>query len=142
MAPRMDMYNNLLPARAISPIADTSNNAVLTTQTLDTQGFETAMLLILIGNLADADATFVVEIQESTTDFSGSAIADAKLNVDESNVSFDFADDNTVRRIEVHDMLRYLQATISPANNTGVAFFCACWLLGNARHKPVTAQAT
>ncbi len=139
---RKDMYNNLLPARAISPIADSSDNTVLTTETLDTQGFELAMLLILIGNLADADATFTVALLESATDFSGSAVADAQLNPLETVVSFDFADDNTVRRIEVKPTLRYLQATITPANNTGEAFFCACWLLGNPRHAPVTAQAT
>ena len=137
-----DMYNNLLPARAISPIASSGGNAILTTQTLDTQGYQTAMLYILIGNLADAGATFTVEIQESATDFSGAAIDDAKLNVDEANVSFDEADDDSVRRIEVHDMLRYLQATITPAGNADVAFFCAMWLLGNPRHRPVTAQAT
>ena len=137
-----DMYNNMTPARAISPIADTSNNAVLTTQTLDTQGHQTAMLYILVGTLTDADATFTVEIQESATDFSGAAIDDAKLNVDEANVSFDEADDDSVRRIEIKDMLRYLQATITPAGNAAEAFFCAMWLLGNPRHRPVTAQAT
>ncbi len=142
MAPRMDLYNNLLPARAISPIADSSDNTVLTSEVLDAQGFETVLLLILIGNLADGAATWTVLIEESATDFSGSDVADVNLEVSESNVSFDQADDNSVRRIEIRPTLRYVRATITPADNGAEAFVCACWLKGNARHKPVTAQAT
>jgi len=70
------------------------------------------------------------------------AVDDAFLQVDEANVSFDEADDNTVRRIGIVPPERYLRATITPAGNAGVAFFCACWLSGKARHAPVTAQAT
>ena len=43
----MNLYNNLLPARAISPIADSSDNTVLVSEILDTQGFEEVLLLIL-----------------------------------------------------------------------------------------------
>lgn len=142
--PRMDLYNNLLPARAISPIADSSDNTALVSQILDCQGYETVMLLILIGNLADAAATFTVLVEDGDeSDLSDNAgVADANINPTEAIMSFDQADDNSVRRMEIRPVKRYLRATITPAANAAEAFFCACWLRGNARHKPVTAQAT
>ena len=139
----LDLYSNLLPARALSPVAAFSDNTAQVSEIVDTQGYETVMLYILTGVLTDPDATFAVLIESG--DDSGLsdnvAVADSFMNVDESNVGFDFADDDEVRRIEIRPPERYLRATITPSANTGSVFMAAMWLLGNPRHKPVTAQA-
>ncbi len=141
-----DLQNNLLPSRALSPAAAITDDTAQVTEIRDTEGFETVMLYIPIGVIDDVNATFAVLIEDG--DDSGlsdaAAVADAQLNPTEAIVGFDFADDNTVRRIEVRPAKRYLRATITPsgnsANPTG-AFFCALWVMGNPKHAPVTAQA-
>ena len=140
----MDLYNNLLPQRALSPVAARTDNTAIVSEIIDTQGFERVMFYILVGVNTDADAVFTVLIEEG--DDSGlsdnAAVADSQLNPTEAIVSFDFADDNQVRRIEVRPTKRYVRMTITPANNdSGNIFVAAMALLGNPRHAPVTAQA-
>ena len=139
-----DLYNNLLPRRAISPAAAITNNTAQVSQIIDMQGFARCLFVILLGDLADADATFTVLVEDgdnsALTD--AAAVVDAELNPTEAITGFDFADDNDARRIEYKGSKRYVRLTITPVNNTGNAFIAAVALMGKPRHAPVTAQAT
>ena len=127
-----DLHNSINVKRAISPAAATIDNTAWTTQILDRAGYGVAELLIATGSLADADATFTVTIAESdASNMSGSnAVAAADLLGTTTLASFDFSADDKVFKLGYIGSKRYIQATITPANNTGNAFVAAIWVLG------------
>jgi len=70
-----DITNNIKVVPAIAPVVLTDNTAT-TPITVDTLGFKSASFAILTGALADADATFAVEVTESDDDSTYTAVAD------------------------------------------------------------------
>jgi hypothetical protein len=139
-----DLYNNIEVRRAFSPAAAVTNNTAYVSQIIDMQGFRSLVWVILIGGLVDADATFVVLMEHG--DDSGlsdaAAVPDAQLDPTEAIASFDFADDDTVRKIGYVGEKRYVRLTITPADNTGDAFVAITALLGTPSRLATTAQAT
>lgn len=135
-----ELHNNIKVSRAISPAAAVTNNTAWVSQILDTANFQNHELVIAIGELADADATFTVLMEESdASDLSGgNAVADADLLGTEAQASFTFAHDDQTRKIGYKGAKRYIRATITPANNTGNAFVSALWLQSGARKAPVS----
>ncbi len=135
---KFDLMNGLDPKRALSPAAAVTNNTAQVTQILDMQGAHAAMLLILIGALADADATFTVLIEHgSESDLSdAAAVPDSELNGTEALAGFQFDDDDEIRKIGYTGSKRYVRATITPANNTGNAFLAAVWVRGMLEDAP------
>jgi hypothetical protein len=105
---------------------------------VDLSGYEGCMLLINLGSLADADATFTVLMEDGdAANLSDAAtVAATYLTGSIANANFTFAADNALRKIGYVGRKRYLRATITPANNTGNAFISATWLLGYPRNRP------
>ena len=105
-----DLYNNIEVRRAFSPAAAVSDNTAYVSQIIDMRGFSSMVWLINVGSLVDADATFTVLMEDS--DDSGLspavAVADVYMDPTEAIVSFDFADDNTVRKIGYTGDQRYV----------------------------------
>ena len=133
-----DIASNLNFKPAFAPTAAVTDNTVQTSTILDRAGYESACLALVTGVEADADATFTVAINES--DDSGMAGA---TPVDPSNLvgttalaSFDFSGDGVCRKIGYAGWKRYLQATITPANNSGNLFVSGMWVLGSPRNNP------
>lgn len=133
-----DLMNNLAFKRALSPVASAGDNTAWTTEILDTRGYDSVMLAILTGALPDADATFTVVLNESVNSnmSSSNAVADADLNGTEALAGFIFSDDNKVFKLGYTGTKRYLQAVITPANNTGASLYAAVWVLGKANRSP------
>lgn len=52
-----DIFNNIHPLRAISPVSVTDNTAQIS-QIIDRQGYDALTFVIATGSIADADATF------------------------------------------------------------------------------------
>lgn len=131
--PVRDLHNNVNARVAIAPAAPITDGTVLTTTILDTLGFESAELLISTGTLADADATFAVVLNES--DDSGMAGSNAVATTDMLGTlalaSFTFAQDGAVLKLGYVGSKRYIQATVTPTNNTGSAPIAAIWVLGH-----------
>ena len=144
-----DITSNLLVKRAISPVS-VSDNTAQVSQIIDRQGFDSLMFAINIGSVADADATFTALLEESdASDMTGAAaVADADMTTQtsgtapETAASFQFDDDNEVRKIGYLGVKRYLRLTITPANNASAALLSAVAILGNASLKPVTQSAS
>lgn len=136
----VDLYNNILASRAVSPAAATTNNTAWTSQIIDTANYDSMIFLINIGELADADATFTVLLEEG--DDSGlsdnSSVADADMLGTEAAAGFTFADDNTVAKIGYLGAKRYVRLTITPAANTGNAYCSVIAVQGAARKAPVS----
>lgn len=126
---RFDLMNRLAPARAISPVSVADNTAQVS-QILDTQGLCAIALIIALGSIADADATFTVLIEEGdASDMSDAAAApDSVLLGTEALAGFQFDDDNALRKIGYIGSKRYLRATITPSGNASAAFISAIWL--------------
>ncbi|MBP3955404.1 hypothetical protein J8F10_08935 [Gemmata sp. G18] len=144
-----DITNNLLVKRAISPVSVADNTAQVS-QIIDRQGFDSLMFAILIGSVADADATFTALLEESdASDLSGgNAVADADMTTQtngtapEAAASFQFDDDNEVRKLGYVGNKRYVRLTITPAGNASAAVLAAVAILGHAGQKPVTQSAS
>jgi len=118
------------------PVAAVTDNTAQVSTVADLKGFGAAMLALAIGALFDADATFTVLIEDSDDNSTFAAVADAYLNGTEALASFQFDDDNEVRKIGYTGIKRYLRATVTPANNTGNLFMSGMWVLGNASRAP------
>ena len=134
----MELHNQLKFSRAISPAAATTDNTAYVSQILDTANFADNELVLQIGALADADATFTVLIEEGDVSnlSDNSAVADADLLGTELLAGFQFDDDNETRKIGYIGKKRYIRATVTPANNTGNAFLSGTWVQGGARKLP------
>ncbi len=142
-----DLTNGLLPKRVISPVSVADNTAQVG-QEIDHQGFDGALYTILIGSVADADATFTVLLEESDTAGSGfTAVADADMNSQSSSApetaaGFQFDDDNEVRKLGYIGSKRYTRLTITPANNASAAVIAASCHLGHPARRAVVQAAS
>lgn len=138
-----DMANHIEVRRAIAPAAPTTDNTAYVSQIIDVAGFDKLMFAILIGTLADADATFAVLVEHGDNSALTDAVAvpDVNLTGTEASAGFTFADDNKVRKIGYVGSKRYVRLTITPANNTGSVSIAATAILSSARYSPGSAQS-
>ena len=136
---QFDLHSNIDVKRAISPVVVTDNTAQVS-QILDMQGAAAAELLIAAGTLADADATFTVLMEhgDAANLSDAAAVPDKDLLGSETLASFQFDDDDEVRKIGYRGSKRYVRATITPANNTGNAPISAVWVQSRLSDAPPT----
>jgi len=139
---KCDLHNNIEHRRSISPTR-VSDNTAQVGQIIDSAGFNSVEYVIAIGTVADADATFVVLLEDgddsSLTD--AAAVADANLLGTEAGAGFQFDDDDEVRKLGYVGGKRYTRLTITPADNTGNADLSAVCLLGHPAKMPQTSQS-
>ncbi|WP_285020240.1 hypothetical protein [Novosphingobium sp. fls2-241-R2A-195] len=138
-----DMANHIEVRRAIAPVAPTTDNTPYVSSIIDVAGFDNLVFAILLGALADADATFAVLIEHGdAANLSDAAAApDVALTGTEASAGFTFADDNKVRKIGYVGSKRYVRLTITPTNNTGAASIAAVAILSGSRYSPGSAQS-
>ena len=136
-----DLHNAIDIRRSNDPTRISDNTANVG-QIIDRADFESLEYAIAIGTIADADATFVVLIDDgdnsALTD--AAAVADGFLLGTESGAAFDFADDNQVRKIGYRGSKRFVRLTITPSANSGDADISAVAILGGARKEPQSSQ--
>lgn len=127
----MDLFNNVNPKRAISPVSVADNTAQVG-QWVDRLGFQKLLFLILIGSVADADATFTVLVEDAdaSNQSDAAAVADEFLLGTEALAGFQFDSDNLTRKIGYRGLKRYVRLTITPAGNASAAVIGAVALLG------------
>jgi hypothetical protein len=140
-----DLIHSVKASRGISPVSGGANDTASVSQIIDMQGYAGCLVTILLGAIADADATFTVLVEESIASFTGVAVPDNAMisqtagTAPEAAASFVFDSDDTVKMLDYvpsSGTYRYLRVTITPANNTGA------WLHGlvfhqyGARHNP------
>lgn len=125
-----DQMNELHFKRAISPVSEAGTTA-LTGEVVDLQGYGACTFVIATGSLADADATFAVEVQEcDTSGGSYTAVADANLIGTEALAGFIFSDDNKCFKVGYQGSKRYVKIVVTPALNASAALICAVAVLG------------
>lgn len=133
-----DLMNNIHVKRVISPVASAADNTPIVGQIIDRQGYESLTYLILLGAIPDADATFVVLLEESdAADLSGgNAVADADLIGTELLAGFQFDSDNQTRKLGYTGDKRYTRLTITPVANASATLVAACAILGHPDQAP------
>lgn len=138
-----DFANSVEVRRAISPAAAKTDNTAFVSQIIDVSGFSMLLFAILLGSLADADATFTVLVEhgDAANLSDAAAVPDVQLTGSEASAGFTFADDNKVRKIGYVGSKRYVRLTITPANNTGDAYVSAVAILSGGRYLPTAAQS-
>ena len=129
-----DIANNLDLKRAISPVSVADNTAQVS-QILDTRDYESVMLGILLGSIADADATFAVTFEHGdAANLSDAAAVPADyLNGTTTLAGFVFSDDDKLRKIGYVGIKRYIRATITPSANASAALLAALWICAPRR---------
>lgn len=125
-----DISNKLNFKRAISPVSVADNTAQVS-QIIDTQGSKSCMFAILLGSLADADATFAVTIDhgDAANLSDAASVPSDMLNGTTALASFIFSDDDKVRKIGYRGDKRYVRLTITPSANASAALLAAVAIL-------------
>lgn len=134
-----DFMNGVHVVRAISPQAARTDNTAIVSQIIDRAGYDGLGFAINIGTNTDTNATFTVLVEhgDASNLSDASSVPDAQLTGTEVLASFDFADDNEVRKIGYVGSKRYVRLTITPAaNDSGNIFVDAVALLFGARYAP------
>ncbi|WP_024281219.1 hypothetical protein [Xanthobacter sp. 126] len=131
-----DIASNIAVRAVIAPVVVSDNTAAVGT-VVDGLGFNSLAYVIATGTLADADATFIVLLEESDASGSGfTAVADADMIGTEALASFTFANDGVVRKLGYIGHKRYTRLTITPSGNSGSAPVSAVAVLGGASVRP------
>lgn len=97
---KRDLMNNIHTVVAIAPVIPTDGTAQVSAA-IDVRRYRSVTFVILLGTLADTDATWAVTVKEGSTSTQGShtAVADVNLIGTEALAGFTFADDGETRKI-------------------------------------------
>lgn len=120
---KRDLMNNIHPVVAIAPVVVTDGTARVSAA-IDVRNYKSVTFVILLGTLADTDATWAVTVKEGSTSVQGNhtAVADKDLLGTEALAGFTFADDGECRKIGYVGSADYVSIEIDDVTaNTGNA---------------------
>lgn len=139
----LDLHHDIEVRRLISPDEGAGSDTAKVSEIIDLANVAAVTFLIATGTLADANATFTVLVEDGDNSSlsDNAAVADDYLIGTESGASFQFDDDNEVRKISYIGPKRYLRLTITPANNTGAWDIGAVAILSHHRKGLQTSQS-
>ena len=135
-----DLFNNIDLRPATNPYDHETGDAVITTEIVDLQGYDSVVLSFQYGSIADSDVSFTAILYEDeASDMSGeSAVADVDLLGTEALFIPLFSDDNKVYKIGYTGDMRYIRCKITPADNTGAMLVSGVYILGHPANAPTT----
>ena len=136
-----DQANDLNFSQLFPPKAAVTDNTAQVSNIIDTLGYNSLTLVLDLGTLSDADATFALTLEHG--DDSGLSDTAAPATTDLigtlANGSFQFDSDNKCRKIGYIGAKRYVRATVTPSNNTGNLFLAGVAVLGHPKSAPTAA---
>lgn len=97
---KRDLMNNIHPVVAIAPVV-VSDGTAQVSAAIDVRHYKSVTFIILLGTLADSDATWAVTVKEGSDSTQGNhtAVADTDLIGTEALAGFTYADDGECRKI-------------------------------------------
>ena len=138
-----DLFSNVKIVTLWDPIDLGTGNTPKVSEIIDTRDFNSCVIHVAYGSIADTDATFTVLLEDG--DDSGltdnAAVADAYLNGTELGATPLFSNDNTGFKLGYVGPKRYVRLTLTPAANTGAILTSAIAILGDPKLAPQTTQA-
>lgn len=120
---KRDLMNSIHPVVAIAPVVVTDGTAQVSAA-IDVRGYRSVTFVILLGTLADTNATWDVTVKEGDTSTQGdhTAVSDDQLVGTEALAGFTFADDGETRKIGYVGSKDYVSIEIDDDTaNTGNA---------------------
>jgi hypothetical protein len=123
--------NNIHPVVAIAPVVVADGTAQVSAA-IDVRHYKSVTFIILLGTLADTDATWAVTVKEGSTSTQGNhtAVADKDLIGTEALAGFTFGDDGECRKIGYKGDADYVSIEIDDVTaNTGNAPMAVLCLL-------------
>ena len=128
---KRDLMNSIHPVVAIAPVVVTDGTAQVSAA-IDVRGYRSVTFVILLGTLADADATWAVTVKEGDDSTQGNhtAVADTDLIGTEALAGFTFADDGETRKIGYKGSSDYVSIEIDDdtANSGNAPMAVVCLL--------------
>lgn len=118
---KRDLMNNVHPVVAIAPQVVTDGSSLLSAA-IDVRDYKSCTFIILLGTLADADATWSVTVHEGSTSTQSThtAVADKDLIGTGDLAAFQFDDDGETRKIGYKGDQDYVSIEIDNVTaNTG-----------------------
>ncbi len=140
-----DLYNNIEVRRGFSPAAAVTDNTAYVSEIIDMRGFKSLVWCILLGVNTDVDMTSTILMEHGDDSGLSDAadVTDAEMDPTEAIMAFDFADDDSVRKMGYVGEKRFVRLTITPVDNdSGNIFLALMALLGDPDERITTAQAT
>lgn len=133
-----DIISHLEFKRGISPAAAVTDNTAYVSQIVDRLGYESVAFALIMGAIADADATFttLMEHGEVANLSDAAAVPDDMLNGTEVLATPLFGSDDKVFKLGYTGGKRYVRVTLTPAANSGNIFAAGLWILGRANLSP------
>lgn len=97
---KRDLMNSIHPIAAVQPQIVGDGSSILSAA-IDVRGYKSVTFIIVLGNVADSDATWTVAVQEGSTSTQAdhTAVADKDLVGTEALASFQFDNDGECRKI-------------------------------------------
>lgn len=136
-----DLANNLVVKQAIAPLTITDDSG-FTGLIIDRDGFDSVLLAITLGTLADAAFTGTVTVQEG--DDSGlsdaASVATADLTISANGFTFTQADDNKTLKVGYVGTKRYLRVNVAVSGNASSLPLAAVAVLGHSTQLPQSTQ--
>lgn len=114
-------------------VTTVSDNTATATAAIERTGFEAVEFAVVIGTLADTDATFAVTLTDSDDGVTYTAV-DSDFVLGSAN--FTFADDDSVERVGYIGGAKYVKATVTPTGNSGNATFAVIAIKSRSRSNP------
>lgn len=138
-----DLLNHIDTKLVLAPAVGTDNTA-LVGNIIDRRGFDALTFLILMGALADVDATWAVTMDHGDVANLSDAVAvpAADLIGTLALAGFTFAADNKTRKVGYGGNKRYVRLTITPTGNSGNAPIAAIAVLSEASIQPTDNPPT
>lgn len=129
---KRDQLNHLHPVSAIAPQVVT-NASVITSATIDIDGYNALTFIVLLGTLAATAVTGTVEVfHGDASDMSDeAAVPDAELVGTETLAGFTQADDGECRKIGYLGIKRYVRIKVTPTSNDANLPISALAMLGH-----------
>jgi hypothetical protein len=140
-----DLYNGLLLKQVEPSVTQTNDSTALVGAIIDHQGYGSALYLINLGALTDADMTAVVLLEEGDESnlSDNAAVADKDMNGTEAAAGFTFTNDGEIRKLGYKGSKRYTRLTITPSsNNAGDIPIGVMCVLGDPHLGPPTQGTT
>ncbi|RWQ56560.1 MAG: hypothetical protein EOS82_03440 [Mesorhizobium sp.] len=133
-----DIISHIDPKRGISPAAAVADNTPIVSQINNRLGAESVAFLLLMGAIADVDATFtfLMEHGDAANLSDAVAVPDDMLNGTELLATPLFSSDDKVFKIGYTGGKQYQRVTLTPAANTGNIFAAGVWINGKLNLSP------
>ncbi len=134
--PKFDSYSSTKVVNAVAPVSHGSTSDI-TGLTVDTQGFEKCLFVLLNGLINDLVATILIE--DSPDDSAWTAVVDGDLLGLESDLTIAADDDTKVAQIGYKGAKRYVRLSYVVTTGSGANLIGAACVLSNPHRAPTTA---